>query len=63
MILYSLSFALNDPDICAEILNSDLDKIKNWAKIRNKRGPRTEPCGTPAGMHINSDFWPLTTTD
>ena len=28
----SLSLALSDSDICAEILNSDLDKIKNWAK-------------------------------
>ena len=28
----SLSLALNNPDIRAEILNSDLDKIKNWAK-------------------------------
>ena len=26
----SLSLALNDPDIRAEILNSDSDKIKNW---------------------------------
>ena len=28
----SLSLALNDPDIRAELLNSDLDKIKNWAR-------------------------------
>ena len=28
----SLSLTLNDPDIRAEILKSNLDKIKNWAK-------------------------------
>ena len=29
--------------------------------IRNRRGPRTEPCGTPAGTFFRSDLSPLIT--
>ena len=28
--------------------------------IRNRRGPRTEPCGTPHSIVFNDDVTPLT---
>ena len=30
--------------------------------IRNKRGPRTEPCGTPDFINSQEEIWPLRTT-
>ena len=27
-------------------------------KIKNKRGPNTDPCGTPEFIFLQSDVWP-----
>ena len=37
-----------------------VDKGKSFMYIRNKRGPRTEPCGTPMLISLVSDLCPLT---
>ena len=31
-------------------------------KLRNNKGPKTEPCGTPASTSAQLDDWPLMTT-
>ena len=35
---------------------------KSLTYIENKRGPRMEPCGTPARISIQEEHWPFKTT-
>ena len=35
---------------------------KSLLYIRNKRGPRTKPCGTPDFINFQEEIWPLRTT-
>ena len=35
---------------------------KSFMYIRKKNGPKIDPCGTPARIHIQSDAFPLRVT-
>ena len=39
-----------------------IDSEMSLIKVINKRGPSTDPCGTPAGTRDHLDDWPLITT-
>ena len=46
----------------AKSFTEEIFLLRSFIQIRKKRGPKMEPCGTPAQAHAHVDDCPFKTT-
>ena len=46
----------------AKSFTEEIFSLRSFIQIRKKRGPKMEPCGTPAQAHAHVDDCPFKTT-